>query len=317
MNKILTTSVSDPTIGQPLTAKSLEFLQNANKEISLGFAQAMVGESYDVTKAYVLKGLDAYGTNQYREGWLLWNGEVYYSAGKASTTAFSNVAVMTITVTNDATADPLTFTDLVVRNVHNVRRLVLSDAVSGTGTFDLSDAIYIQEWIYIDPTTLVLEGYDHATLEVTTAPTATININPYFSLTGNVDSYFKYKRSGKAIIIDYAFQFTWLTTTNPVTRFVLTLPAPLDSISGFSTSLYSCWHNSASNLPAGVFQMFATADYLQFHPVLTVTARNTNGFFNDVYDYTGIAAGAITTTPTGATGNVTHVFSGQIIIETV
>jgi hypothetical protein len=143
MNKIDTSQISDPNVQQGFTGKSLAFLQNATNEAILALAQALIGETYDSTKAYILKGVDAYGTNQYNEGYILWSGEVYYTLGKSSITAFSNVAVMTIAVTNDGTADPAPFSDGSTKYVHNIRRFVLSDALTGTGTFDLSAAIYI------------------------------------------------------------------------------------------------------------------------------------------------------------------------------
>lgn len=152
MNRIITTDISDPTIQQPFTGNSLDFIQDANKEVALANALKMIGDSYDNTKAYVLQGVYAYGTNQYKEGYILYGGEIYYTAGKASTTAFTNIPVMTITITNDVTADPITFSDGVSRNAHNVRRLVLSDAVSGSGDFDLADAIYLQDSIAYTPT---------------------------------------------------------------------------------------------------------------------------------------------------------------------
>ena len=150
MNKILTTSISDPSIGQPLTGKSLEFLQNANKESIAGLCEAMIGYNYSTSVYYVISGLYPYGTNQFKEGYVYYNGELFYSAGKVTTTAFSNIPVLTLTITNDATADPLTFTDNVSRNVHNVRRMVLSDAVSGTGTVDLANCVYVYtKWNYV------------------------------------------------------------------------------------------------------------------------------------------------------------------------
>lgn len=150
MNNIDITQISDPSRQQPFTGKSLEFLQNATKEGLLALVTCMIGSGYDSSKAYVLYGGDAYGTNQYRAGYILWAGELYYTEGKLTTTAFVNVPVMTITVTNDAVADPLTFTDGSLKNVHKIRRLVLSDALAGSGTFNLSAAIYINtSWIAV------------------------------------------------------------------------------------------------------------------------------------------------------------------------
>lgn len=174
MNRIITTDILDPTIQQPFTGNSLDFLQDANKESALANVLKMIGDSYDNTKAYILQGVYAYGTNQYKEGYILWGGEIYYTVGKASVTAFTNVPVMTITVTNDATADPITFSDGISRNSHNIRRLVLSDAVSGTGDFDLSDAIYLQDSISYTPTlngkdsggSLVISGFAASGIDV-------------------------------------------------------------------------------------------------------------------------------------------------------
>jgi hypothetical protein len=148
MNKIDTSQVVSLTSKQPFTSKSLAFLQDATKEGLLGLVTGMIGNAYNSATAYILYGVDAYGTNQYNDGYILYGGELYYCAGKTTTTAFSNVAVMTITVANDATADPVTFTDNVIKNVHNVRTIVLSDALTGTGTFDLSAAVYLNtSWV--------------------------------------------------------------------------------------------------------------------------------------------------------------------------
>jgi hypothetical protein len=158
MNKIITTDVVDPAIQQPFTANSLDFLQNATKESLLALAATFLGNQYDLTKPYVLLGLYAYGTGNYQEGFVLWGGEIYYCAGKSDSVAMVNIPVLTITVTNDGTADPVQFTDLTFKNVHNVRRLVLSDALTGTGTFDLSTAIHINRWISYTPTFAALDS---------------------------------------------------------------------------------------------------------------------------------------------------------------
>lgn len=160
MNTIITTSILDPSIQQPFTGPSLDFLQNATKEQSAAFARGMIGDFYNSAIAYILHGVNPYGTNQYKEGYIFWNGEVYYCPGKSTTTAFANVPVLTITVTNDATADPTIFSDLVPRNVHNVRRLIMSDAVSGSGTFDLSDAVILNKWTAYTPTFAAYDSSD-------------------------------------------------------------------------------------------------------------------------------------------------------------
>lgn len=209
MNKIITSNILDPTIQQPFTGNSLEFLQNATKESILGVILSQIGDSYDSTKAYVLLGLYPYGTNQYKDGYILWNGEIWYSTGKTSTTAFANVAVMNETITNDGTADPVTFTDGVSRNVHNVRRLVLSDAVSGSGDFDLSDAIYINRFKDYTPT---FAAYDSGGVLVGGGITA--------AGTGS------YNLSKDVLTIHFA---ATITTTGTVNNFTITLPVSLST----------------------------------------------------------------------------------------
>lgn len=162
MNRIITTSVADPSIQQPFTARSLDFLQDASKEMIKGFALSLIGKIYDPTKYYVVSGLKAYGTNQISEGCIFFNGELYYSAGKSTTTAFVNVPVLTLTV-SDSPIDPVTFSDGTARKVHNVRHFVLSDAISGTGTVNYTSCIVIGGYQTFP---LVTKAYNSSNVEV-------------------------------------------------------------------------------------------------------------------------------------------------------
>jgi hypothetical protein len=159
-NLINTSFISDPLIGQPFTGLSLAFLQNSTKEQVVATVAAMIGDNYNATMPYVVYGLRPYGTHQYHPGYMLYQGEVYFSPGKTTTTAFTHVPVMTITVANDPTADPLTFTDNIARNVHNIRTLVMSDAVSGSGTFDFLTADYVSRWIHYAPAFFAYDSSD-------------------------------------------------------------------------------------------------------------------------------------------------------------
>jgi hypothetical protein len=146
---ILTNSISDPLIGQPWTGPSLNFLQNGFNVQTSGLAQSIIGRSYNNANTYVLSGLQPYGTNQYYPGYIFYQGEIFYCAGKSSTTSFTHIPILTLTITNDPIADPLLFTDAISRNVHNIRTMVLSDGISGSGTVDLSTCIYTQQdWVY-------------------------------------------------------------------------------------------------------------------------------------------------------------------------
>ncbi len=150
-NQILTNSITDPTILMPWTGPELAFLQNGEKQDIKGLAVSLIGENiYIGNTAYILTGLNSYGTNQYTSGYTFYNDELYYSSGKTSTTAFSNIPVMVLDIANDPTVDPLTFSDGIARNVTNVRTLKLIDSTIGSGLFDLSAATYTQtNWNYV------------------------------------------------------------------------------------------------------------------------------------------------------------------------
>lgn len=165
MNRIKTSDVSDPSIQQPFTARSLDFLQDANKDMAKAYALSVIGKIYDTTKYYVISGLDSYGTHQYTEGYVFHDGEVYYCPGKSSTTLFSGVPVLTVDTTTTAGTpyDPVTFTDDIQRDVHLLRRFILSDGSSGSGTVDYFNCIFIDR-----PTTVVpvLKAFNASNTEI-------------------------------------------------------------------------------------------------------------------------------------------------------
>lgn len=165
MNRIKTSDVLDPSVQQPFTARSLDFLQDANKDMIKGSIMNMIGILYDSTKYYIVSGLYSYGTNQISEGYIFFNGELYYCSGKISTAAVTNALVLTIDTTTSAGSpyDPVTFTDTVNRDVHLQRRFIMSDAISGTGTVDFNNCIFIDKPITFVST---LKAYDGPGSEV-------------------------------------------------------------------------------------------------------------------------------------------------------
>lgn len=219
MDRIITTSISDPTIQQPLTGNSLDFLQNTTQEMAAAYAKSIAGCHYDASLPFVIYGLYPYGTGNYSEGYVLWNNEVFYCAGKSDSVAFVNIPVLTITVTNDATADPVTFTDAVSRNVHNNRNLVLTDALTGTGTFDLADALYMNKWITASTPTYVA---------LTTADAVVGG-----GVTVASESYI-YQLHSTGIKI--WFRTTDITTTATTAKISMTLPISLPTTLGTSSA---------------------------------------------------------------------------------
>jgi hypothetical protein len=150
MNTILTSSISDPNIQQPFTGKSLTFLQNSYTNIFDSVCKSIIGDrNYSGLGFYAISGLRNTGTPPayvIPEGWIFYDGQMYYCSGYSGTPV--NDVIGTITVTYDTSIDPVTFTDGIARNVHRIQTIVLSDGVSGSADFDYDDLDFAQDSFY-------------------------------------------------------------------------------------------------------------------------------------------------------------------------
>jgi hypothetical protein len=145
--KIKTDSIVDPSIQQPFTGKSLNFLQQWNEDSNLAIIRAIIGDDNYGIGPFALFGLKDTGTNpvvNIAAGYMLYDGELFGCSGLSTTLTGSNVVVCTVTETFDMGIDPVTFTDLVPRNVHSIRNVVLSQGLTGTADFDYSSMTFIQ-----------------------------------------------------------------------------------------------------------------------------------------------------------------------------
>jgi hypothetical protein len=146
MKKINTSSIA-AGVAYPPSKKGFDFLQASYQQILGAIAQSVGGYPSTGTEAYVLFGciktsLGA-GNYQYSEGYI-YDGttkEVYYFPAVASI-HIATADVLTITTTADATADPTTFTDGSVHNVHDVRTLVVSDGALNSADINFVDLIF-------------------------------------------------------------------------------------------------------------------------------------------------------------------------------
>lgn len=141
MKQIDTTQVVDPSTLQPFTVKSLKFLQDAKAEDDAGIIEALITNntgSYSSTIPYVISGCVVSDSGKdVTNGKIFYGGKFYEVVGVNGTT---NVAQLVLTKTQDATADPLTFTDGTNKNVHDIYKYVATDAASG-GDFDANDLV--------------------------------------------------------------------------------------------------------------------------------------------------------------------------------
>lgn len=144
MKKIKTTDIV-AGVAYPPSKKGLDFLQQSYQEILGSLAQTFAGNTPSTTVGYVLYGVveTDLGSNNYSytAGAIYFNGEVYPVDAQASINLATGKA-LNITVTNDPTADPTTFTDGSSKNVHNVRKLTFAN--SATGDLLYGNLVFIQ-----------------------------------------------------------------------------------------------------------------------------------------------------------------------------
>ena len=147
MNIINTTYIIEPGQLQPFTGYSLDFIQKSSLEMLYAVAQTFVGNITSSTTPYVLWGCvktNTGGTNySYTQGYIMFNKEIYYFPGITSIN-ITDTDVCTITITSDTIADPLYFTNGLPHNVHDHRTIQLTNGLSGSGTFNFSNCVYIQ-----------------------------------------------------------------------------------------------------------------------------------------------------------------------------
>lgn len=139
--RIDTTQIVSPTSKQPFTGRSLAFLQDYNEEDKAAIIKALVISnlgSYSLTVPYVISGCVVSDTNKDVTA-----GEIFYGGKFYETTAVNgvtNVAQFILTQTQDATADPLVFSDSVSKTVHNIFKYVATDTATA-GDFDATDLV--------------------------------------------------------------------------------------------------------------------------------------------------------------------------------
>lgn len=120
-------------------------LQKAYQEPISEIIKSMIGSNYSATKMYVLNGCVNSGSGSsfvISAGSVFYGGEVYLVDATTFTTSGSDVAVATITTTNNTTdysADPCEFSDGSLENVHNIRKIVIASGASGSGTKNYAD----------------------------------------------------------------------------------------------------------------------------------------------------------------------------------
>jgi hypothetical protein len=223
----------------PLKKGSLQFLQDSYREIVQAVMQALIGVGYDPAVVYVLYGCVNSSTApifNVSSGAVFYAGRVYFFNAASFTS--SQAAVLSIVQTQYTTdADPVTFTDTAVRNIHNIFSMQVSDGVSGSTIANYSQLFFLNFSIpqllnLTAPTSgagfvgnvLKLTGaYPNITAFVPTPPTS---VNPILYAAN-------YNIGDVPNSADYAITFTALSTSS---YYVMGTLISQGSIAGDDTS---------------------------------------------------------------------------------
>lgn len=140
MKKIDTSNVTSSS-RQPLLGRSVTHLQEGSAESLDAIAQKVIGK-YTANDVVILYGCINSGSTSgagnpfsVSAGAVYYNGEIYTTNAVSGNFTGTNVIVGTLTTTYQS-GDPVTMTDGTLKNVHQVRTFVISQAASGSGTKD-------------------------------------------------------------------------------------------------------------------------------------------------------------------------------------
>lgn len=185
--KIIDTSKAvDPNKQQPFSTRSLYFLQRAFQENYKYIANAIVGASYNENTPYVIDGCVLSNANKdITNGHIFYKGLVYTVHGMTGSTGTPIRFLETLTP--DATADPTTFSDGTVENVHIDHDYDALDSATVTYDFSATDLVYLRnKWTAYTP---VLTCSDNVGANVAGGFTAS-GIVAYYLFTGETLSLF-------------------------------------------------------------------------------------------------------------------------------
>jgi hypothetical protein len=128
MRKLKTSNITT-TVGMPIKSGSLDHIQDAYIENFNSIIKNLIGRQYDATKCYILDGLinTTAGTLTYTltAGSVFYQNEVFQVDAVTLTVAAGQNPNLSINTTffSGTNADPVTFTDSVPRNVHEIRKI--------------------------------------------------------------------------------------------------------------------------------------------------------------------------------------------------
>jgi hypothetical protein len=189
MKKLTVSGISDSAQFK-FKSGTLQFLQDANSEAFAALCQAIIGVNYSAAQVYILWGCINTGTGDsyvVSAGAVFYAGEIYL-VDAATFTLNANVAIFSpITTQYQTNADPVTFSDSSVHNIHDIRKTAVVAGTTGTMNFLAAKGILEFLPAQFNPTgtgALVISGtYPNLTFNV---PANSNNYPALFAGTVNI-----------------------------------------------------------------------------------------------------------------------------------
>lgn len=131
----------------PIKKGTLEFLQDAYKDCFTNLLIGLIGPSYSGLNVYIIYGATNSGSGSaynISAGAAFYLGEIFPVANTSFTASGGQTAVLNITTTQYTTnADPVTFSDATINNIHDNRFITVASGVSGSGIKNYANVIFL------------------------------------------------------------------------------------------------------------------------------------------------------------------------------
>jgi len=160
MKRLNTSNISD-TVAMPIKAGTLEFIQDSYKDLFAALITTINENPVNGT-VYILSGCRNTSTapiHNITAGWLYYNGEIYQVPAASFTLSGLQKAYARIETTQfTVNADPVTFTDGVGRNVHNINRIVIEGTETSSGLPEFQNFVRLSHWLKGDTKEVVCDS---------------------------------------------------------------------------------------------------------------------------------------------------------------
>lgn len=178
MNRLITDSVTLNN-GQPITDKTIPFIEDGVQEAISNVVQSLIGEPYTTGDVIILYGVEfsVSGNNMtYTDGAIYYNGEVYTVVGASITKTTPQTFVITNTPNFVNSIDPIYFEDGSQVSVHQVRQIqIIGGTAGGSGVTDyLCDYLDVKSAYSNDAENGVISSSDIVFTAIRSQSSATI-----------------------------------------------------------------------------------------------------------------------------------------------